>query len=244
MRYLGGKARTSKYIAAYLNTIRKPNQVYVEPFVGAGWVISKINKYEAGLQFASDANSDLIALWEALQLGWIPPESVSEDEYKIARDDSSTPAYLRAFVGFGCSFAGKWFGGYARSGDRNYAANAKRSVLKLLEHLQYPSVIFAHRDYRELSYTNALIYCDPPYQNTTGYGALNVFDSEQFWDTMQDWSKQNVVVVSEYTAPDSFISVLEIPTRLDMRNHKGEQEARMEKLFVHRSLFEAEEEDS
>ena len=41
-----------------------------------------------------------------------------------------------SFVGFGCSFAGKWFGGYARSNDkRNYAKMAKNSLNKKIINL-------------------------------------------------------------------------------------------------------------
>ena len=43
MRYLGGKARMAKDIVSVLNEYRKPNQLFVEPFVGAANIISRMN---------------------------------------------------------------------------------------------------------------------------------------------------------------------------------------------------------
>ncbi len=238
MQYLGGKARISKYIAAYINAIRRPGQAYIEPFVGAGWVLAQMNNNVPGLHFASDANADLIAMWVALQQGWIPPGEVSEEEYQRAKNEPQTPAYLRAFIAIGCSYSGKWFGGYARNkrGD-NYALSAKNSLLRIVEKVSYPSVIFQSRDYREINFEDTLIYCDPPYVDTTSYGATGALDTQEFWEYMRLWSRNNIVVVSEYKAPDDFRCVLEIPTKLDMRNRSGERASRLEKLFIHQSLL-------
>ena len=40
-----------------------------------------------------------------------------------------------------------------------------------------------------------LIYCDPPYQHTTGY-STGGFDHDKFWDTMRKWSKNNYIFIS------------------------------------------------
>ncbi len=238
MQYLGGKSRTAKYITSYLSALRRSGQAYIEPFVGAGWILAQMNNNIAGLHFASDANGDLIAMWTALQEGWIPPSSVSEEEYQETKNNPQTPAHLRAFIAIGCSYSGKWFGGYARNkrGD-NYALSAKNSLLKIIQSLSYPSVIFQARDYRELDFQDTLIYCDPPYSNTTSYGATGAFNPEEFWAYMRKWSRTNTVVVSEYKAPDDFKCVLEIPTKLEMRNRAGKREDRTERLFIHQNLL-------
>jgi DNA adenine methylase len=86
-------------------------------------------------------------------------------------------------------------------------------------------------DYRECHPKNALVYCDPPYANTTQYDATGKFSSEEFWNTMREWSKTNILFVSEYTAPEDFKCILEINTRTDIRNKAGKMDQRVEKLF-------------
>jgi len=75
MYYLGGKMRTAKYIAAHLEAVRQPDQLFVEPFVGGAWVTAQMS----GLRLCFDANKYLIALYHALQQGWEPPTRVSEE---------------------------------------------------------------------------------------------------------------------------------------------------------------------
>lgn len=56
---------------------------------------------------------------------------------------------------------------------------------------------------------NAVIYCDPPYQNTTGYISSKGFNHEDFWEFIRNLSKDNIVLVSEETAPEDFTVVWE-----------------------------------
>lgn len=228
MRYLGGKSRTYKEICAFLESVRQPNQPFVEPFCGGCWVTQGMS----GARYASDANEALITLYKALQSGWVPPSDVSQEAYDAYKSKQDLSDPMTAFVGFGCSFGGKWFGGLARSGERNYAANAKNSLMKQLPKIQ--SVRFKHQPYGNINVSGCLIYCDPPYANTTGYGAVGQFDSEQFWQTMREWSKNNTVVVSEYTAPEDFVCVMSLETKTDMHTKAG-KEKRIERLFMHES---------
>ena len=238
MRYFGGKNRIARKLAGYIAThIRR---VYIEPFCGSFWVGSLI---DADTKIASDACQPLITLLKAVQSGWQPPTELSEDDYNWleAIQDPTDP--MTAFAGFGCSFAGKWFGGYARCkrGDnyaknsssslqkqfRNYAMNARNSLVKHTN----SDVIFCCADYRALQPRNALIYCDPPYAGTTGYSAIGKFDWTEFWDTIRLWSlSDNTVLISEYCAPEDFTCVLEIATKTDIRVKTG-REPRIERLF-------------
>jgi DNA adenine methylase len=105
MQYLGGKSKIRKEVSSFLESIRKPNQVYLEPFVGGGWVLQEMT----GERIASDGNIALIAMYKALQDGWIPPNEVSEELYRTYLVKSKTPDNsdpLTAFIGFGCSFGG------------------------------------------------------------------------------------------------------------------------------------------
>ena len=46
-----------------------------------------------------------------------------------------------------------------------------------------------------------VIYCDPPYRDTTKYATGN-FDYEKFYRWCKDMAKNNIVLISEYWMPD------------------------------------------
>jgi DNA adenine methylase len=232
MRYFGGKSRIAKPIAEYLKSIRKEGQPYIEPFVGGGWVIALMD----GERIACDKHNYLIAMYKEIQNGWIPPTELTKEEYAYIKENPDEKPYLTGFVGFGCSFAGKWFGGFAHSKERNYCLNAHNSIMKKMENMN--EVKFFESDYKGIKPEGLLIYCDPPYQGTTQYGLVGNFDSEEFWETVREWSKNNTVVVSEYSAPEDFVAVWKKEVKTDIRNKNNEKEERVEKLFVHRSLLE------
>ena len=71
-------------------------------------------------------------MWEELQNGWMPPQTLTKEDYEFLKNNKDIKPHLTGFVGFGCSFAGKWFGGYATSNNRNYCLNAYNSVLNKL----------------------------------------------------------------------------------------------------------------
>ena len=77
-------------------------------------------------------------------------------------------------------------------------------------------------DYSDYTPQGKLIYCDPPYQNTTGYrgdnGKRNEFDHEKFWNTIREWSKTNWVFVSEYNAPSDFVCVNKYEMKSNLRS--------------------------
>lgn len=229
MRYFGGKARIAKQIANYLNNVRKPNQVYLEPFVGGGWILSNIN---TGPNKAFDICKPLISLWNKLLCGWIPPDVVTKEDYYKAKNGELSDE-LTAFIGFGCSFAGKWFGGYASTEGRNYALNAKNSLLKKIKNINKVTEFFCS-DYKNIISNDCLIYCDPPYEGTTKYDYCKSFDYKEFWDIMRLWSKNNTVIISEYKAPKDFEIVLEISTKTDIRNKNCDREVRIERLFKYK----------
>lgn len=232
MRYLGGKSRTRNEIAAYLNRIRRPGQPYWEPFVGAGWVLEKIKGQPI---YASDANQALVFMWQRLQQGWRPPETVTEEMYRQAKAGEYDAA-LTAFIGFGCSFGGKWFAGYARherdSGEEGRYSRQSQSSLEYKNH-RLDTVHFFTADFLAcyVPAYQCLIYCDPPYNGTTGYSAVPPFDHEAFWERVR-WLEErgHTVVVSEYQAPSDFSCILEIPTKTDMRTKNGNGQ-RTERLF-------------
>lgn len=261
MRYFGGKSKIAKNISQYINniiekglhtcniseeskesqniflkkSIELPTHThYVEPFCGSCNVASKVNtKYK----ILNDKHPYLIAMFQALQKGWIPPDIVSEEDYYIAKKNMKEQPHIAGFVGFACSFAGKWFGGYARDkkggGTGNYALRGKNSVLKKMETLM--DAIFISKDFRELDFDNSIIYCDPPYRGTTQYNKalLGEFPYNEFLEWVKEQSKKNIVLVSEYkhNVPNDAYIVLEIPSRTSIRDKTGNVIETMEVLY-------------
>jgi len=229
MRYFGGKTRTCKEISVFLESIRKPNQIFLSPFVGGGWIESLMKEPK----ICSDKHRYLIAMYKELQNGWMPPKQLSKEEYEYIKNHKDEKSYLTGFVGFGCSFAGKWFGGYAKDNSkRNYCLNAYRSILQKMK--GFKTTQFECNDYRNLKPQNTLIYCDPPYCGTTQYDKQIVgnFDHQEFWNIMKKWSKNNTVIISEYTAPSDFQCVWSKNVKLDIRDKNNSKMPRIEKMFA------------
>jgi DNA adenine methylase len=227
MQYFGGKSRLSKRIAEYLESVRKDNQPYFEPFVGGANVVTKMS----GKRYASDNNQYLIKLYQLVRDNTIElPDTISEDEYKYYKNLDAILDYdmaMKAFVGVGCSFGGKWFGGYARSNKgQDYCSKAKISLVKA----RLDDISFKHISYIDCNPKNMLIYCDPPYQKATNGYLHKEFSNELFWETMREWSQCNDVYISEYNAPDDFEMITFFQHLLRVRAKKG-CAARIEGLF-------------
>ena len=95
---------------------------------------------------------------------------------------------------------------------------------------------FVYSDYRDmfLPHRNTLIYCDPPYENTTKYHTSKSFDHRIFWDWCREKSVYVPVLISEQNAPDDFTCIWEqkVKRTIDAKN----KTVVTEKLFIHSSL--------
>lgn len=230
MRYFGGKQRTAAKLAAFIHPYVAERGAYIEPFVGGAAMMAA---QAAPNRIGGDANEALVTMWRALADGWVPPQHVTEEEYADAKHRRDPADPLTAFIGFGVSFAGKWFGGYARGGEnRNYAANAASSLRKKAHGLK--GVRWHAGDYRTCPLIpRAVIYCDPPYAGTTQYGAVGAFSWGEFWAwCLAKHAEGFAVFVSEYTAPPSFRVAFEVATKTDIRTNAAGKEPRIERLFV------------
>jgi len=194
MRYMGGKFKIAKYLSEVLNPCIEDS--FYEPFVG-GFNLSP--RIIAKKHICGDAHTGLINMYKAFQNGWEPPESVSEEEYQAAKNLPDESA-LKAFIGFGCSFGGKWFGGYGRGGKGADAGTARRSLVKNREKIS--ACVFNQGAYQATcaGVRGSVVYCDPPYANTTKYKGFD-FDSSVFWEWCQKTARHNRVFVSEYACP-------------------------------------------
>ncbi len=230
IRYLGGKSKISKQISNVINELIGDNTPFISLFCGTCSVESKIN---TDIKILNDKHTYLIEMLKGLQQGYILPDSISREEYMHIKDNLDDDKVLSGFVGFGCSFGGKWFGGYAKSSEgRNYCAESKRSIMKYMENLQ--TATFLNLDYKDVKIPNgSVVYCDPPYHNTTDYGSDLKFDTNEFWDYIREISKSNMVFVSEQVAPDDFECVWQKEFTRTLDVNKNNQPKRVEKLFAY-----------
>jgi len=236
LKYMGSKARLSKDLSSIINKLIKEKGIdtYIEPFVGGANMIEHIICEK---KLGSDNNEYLIRMWKALQQGWTPPDEISKELYiAIKQDKESFDKELVAVTGFCSTYNAKWFGGYAgivntkEGATRNYYDESIRNILKQIDKLK--DVEFLNADYTYFSsFTDSLIYCDPPYEGTTQYGASKDFHYERFWDWVRNMSRDNTVLVSEYNAPDDFINIYEkeLTTTLDKSSRKKDTE----KVFIY-----------
>lgn len=207
---------------------------------GGANVIDKISCNE---RIASDNNSYLIELmWNRDRVTGLP-EIVTKDLYDECRaackvsDFSKYPKWYIAALGFFASYSGKFYdGGFngtsflAGRYKRNYYDEARRNFLSQLNRLN--KISFLCGDYEELhsDKSGCLIYCDIPYKGTTQYSTSIGFDYERFWNWAEKMSENNIVLVSEYNAPDGWKSIwqMNLPKTL---NH-GNNVNGVEKLFI------------
>jgi DNA adenine methylase len=198
-------------------------QEFLEPFVGSAWIVRDIKSKR---RHASDTNPYLIAMYQALQKGWIPPTHFNQSEYDAlkANMEEADPA-LVGFIGAFCSFGGMWFAGLAKDSKKtNYIKPAAKGCLKLVPDIR--DVDFQCQSYDDWMPDGAFIYCDPPYADTGQSYFSTKFDSEKFWETMREWSKNNIVIISEYKAPPDFKCVAEYRVRMKLNS-----EFRTERVF-------------
>lgn len=226
MQYMGSKNRIAKHLLPIMLEHKTDDMVWVEPFVGGANMIDKLDGYRIG----NDSHPYLIALLKALQDGWIPPTEVSKElYYDIKFNEDNYDPEVVGFVGFLCSFGGKWWGGYAanKKGD-NYAERGSRVLTKQAK--LFEGIDFRCGNYLDMDIpNNSLIYCDPPYEGTTAY--KGGFDHSVFWEWCRTKSKEgHTVFISEYNAPEDFecVKTIEHKTILD----KNSQYERVEKLFT------------
>ena len=221
MRYMGGKCLISNEIALIINPFTwggmdEEHRPFVSLFCGGCAIEAKV---KADIKICNDIHPYLIAMWKGLQNGWTPPDAISKEEYQYIKAHKDENPALTGFVGFGCSFGGKWFGGYAydKRGDdycgqakrgvmRDYCGEAKNTTTKDMTGLK--NATFICGDYRDVVIPeHSVVYADPPYEKSTKYSTGD-FDYTAFWDYMRQLAKQgHTIFISEEHAPDDFMCI-------------------------------------
>lgn len=242
MKYMGSKSRIAKHIAPIIQSYvdASPGHVYVEPFCGGCNVIDHIH---AERRIGSDKQKYLIALLQNLDRISELPDAVIREHYASVRDcynngRNDFPDWYIGAIGFLASYNGRFFdGGYAgiittKTGvERNYYAEAKRNLEAQIPQLK--GVEFFCSDYSEFDIPNgSVIYCDPPYKGTKQYGVSRGFDHDAFWEWARNRSKHNVVLISEHSAPEDFVSLWDQDIKRTIDHNK--RVATVERLFIRR----------
>jgi DNA adenine methylase len=237
MRYFGGKERISKELTEFINEnyLKGNDKPFYDLFCGSCNVLTKINPNRE--LYGNDKHKYVIAMWKELQNGWTPPQSCTESQWRIVKNDLDKKPHVSGFIGFGCSFSGRWFEGYARDkSGRNFCLNAYNSTMKKLSRLQ--RVRFENLDYQDVSVkTGAIVYCDIPYKNTKPYNKkeVGVFDHEKFYEWCKDNKSDFTILVSEYECnvpSEGFEVVWRKESKQDIRSGDGTQKKTVEILMV------------
>ena len=236
--YMGSKNRLAKDIVPIIQSyIDKGCSGYLEPFVGGANIIDKIkceNKY------GSDLNKYLIALLYHISKNINDlPDEISEEEYHKVKDNKDNcENWYVGLVGFCSTFGAKFFGGYGREKDKNdklHSIYGTRLNNLTNQAPNLKNIHFKCCSFQELNHVkNYVIYCDPPYRDTTKY-ATETFPYDEFYDWCREMSKDNIVLVSEYNMPDDFKCIWSKETKANFdsnRESNDDKNIRVEKLWI------------
>jgi len=239
MRYMGSKRRIAKEILPIILKGRRKGQTFVEPFCGG----CNITELVEGPRIANDIHVELIAMYKALQSGWLPPKRITEEEYKRIMKGCDAP--LKGYAGFTHSFGGR----YGSTYRRNEAPKMGSSIKGLYKNIDYvgnqayqmvvgqaaalKNVRFVCGQYYELTLPlNSIIYFDPPYENTYTYEVAK-FPHRNFWEYVRSCKEDgHTVFVSEYNAPKDFKCVWQKEIKTHLNSHRGNAFKVVEKLFT------------
>ena len=202
MRYKGGKSKVAGHFVGLIDEALAENGGrYVEPFVGGMNVAWRLENLVSARM--SDADEDLIILYNAMLSGFIPPNTVTKEEYCALRA-AKAKGPMSSFLSFGCAYGGQKWAGYARGGGRNHVDENARFLAKKFAGDVSPYE-FAHDDYQSIPQQDlsSVYYCDPPYRGTSGYGAA--IDHDEFYEWCEGLVRLgHTVFVSEFSAPDKW----------------------------------------
>ena len=237
MQYMGSKSKFVKELTPIIqNYITDNTKGYLEPFVGGANVIDKIN---CNNKIGCDIHTELIELLKYVQNNYNKlPLTISEEEYNNVKNNKDNyPKWYVGLVGFCASFGSKYFGGYARALGKNNkpldrpagAINTLRKQGPNLKDIKFVNCSFLDLPIDKIK--GYVVYCDPPYRDTTKYSTKN-FPYELFYDWCRKLSKNNVILVSEYNMPDDFLCIWEKSAKINIGPKNSKKPIRIEKLYI------------
>lgn len=246
MNYFGSKQRVAKYIVPIIQKAIDDNDIhyYIEPMCGG---LNVIDKIKCDRKFAYDLNKYLIYLFIHIKSGGKLPDDISDDYYNSLRtawhnnnverkfqDWEIGLLWLSSFSGRGPD-GGKSIKGFEKRKDgtvkeRFYYQERKANILKQFEQPLCQDIMFGISDYKDLKgLKDYVIYLDPPYQNQKQYANSEGFNYTEFWEIVREWSKNNIVYISELSAPLDFECVFEHEVSRSIKTN--DKSRAVEKLF-------------
>ena len=241
--YAGGKAVIGKRIFHDICRIEQlwlsyhsQNELlpYFEPFIGMGGVMVHFARETKSRNlFGCDISPDIIEFWIAVtNHNWhAPPVEECWTRENWDKLKLSNPSALRCFIGAAASYRCIFFASYRppKVGKFDYYSQAVKKMEKFRQPMKKVNFLNS-RSYEEFKdLKGRLIYADPPYLGNKLSPLFRNFDSVKFWEHMRVWSKHNLVLVSEKTAPRDFVKVGEY------RSHFGEK-MYTEYLFIYEDI--------
>lgn len=106
--------------------------------------------------------------------------------------------------------------------------------LERVQKVSIKNLKITNHDYTHFSYlSDAIIYLDPPYENTTHKGyKTGTFNSQSFYDWAYEMSKKNIVLISSYEISDSRFECVYEFKKARSTFSPGPRGKRTEKLFM------------
>lgn len=245
--YQGSKNRLAKYIIPLLNKLIQANgcTLFIDACCGGANIIAN-TKYPivCKTKYAFDNNKYLIALFDKVKFDDLDTYiEVDENKYKEVKQDlllgnNTYEDWYYGYVGFLFSYGTVFMDSYARGNDnkgnpRNMGKERYTNLFNQKEALK--DTIFTVQNIFDINLDklnkNMLIYIDPPYKDTKQYNRQK-FDTEKFWNLVREMSKRCIVVVSEYEAPNDFITIWEKELLQNINRKALDRQKATEKLFV------------
>lgn len=232
--YQGGKARIGRRIHRVIRTVEDSlydqedvqKRTYYEPFIGMAGVMHHFGnenntKSKSSLRrplVASDINKDLVCMWKSLQKGWKPPLKCTRAKYTTLKHEHEGKIHTdkrkcnpeRAYIGIVASWSGIYFHAYRldyAGPGKDFMKEGYTSLMKIVPDMKHVKFL---RPASYLTYDPGYgntVYADPPYDgNALGQSGtlFQSFNHVEFWNEMRAWSKNNLVFISEWKAPNDF----------------------------------------
>ena len=235
--YHGGKKRIGKEISEVIvdESIDISEEEgfkikgYCEPFCGMLGVYQNIPELfkEEGLKLnykAGDTNKSIIMMWNKTKKGWKPPvKLVSRSKFMKLKCDGNSSAE-KGYIGHYYGYMAKYFQPFD---DRHNAKSRQKSsenVSNIGKKMKgsitdRSEVHFTPGSYEQFSKLSGyIIYCDPPYQKQSHYYTedgkhITSFDHDKFLNWCRKMSENNIIFLSEYSAPKDFEQIWSISSR-------------------------------
>lgn len=239
MVYQGGKTRIVKYICPIIQKYINDNHIdtFIDAFVGGGSVIQNI---KAKTRIGYDTNPYLIAVLNNLDKLDEISIPIQKKEYDYCRNlwcahnHEEKPDWYVGLIGFIGSFSGKFYnGGWGKDAYNSSPGRSRHDEKWRNMKAQAPKIAdcqFYTQSFFDLDTSGACIYCDPPYNSTTGY-PYDDYDVERFWTKAEELATNNIVIVSELSAPKGWKEIWSKPIH-NILNAASNTTIQTEKLFV------------